>query len=454
MSSKIKNKTSKTFPQGGIHPADRKLSADKPIVRLSLPETVVIPLSQHIGAPVECLAKPGDEVKTGQCLGKATGPISAHIHSSVTGKVLKIEEVMNVNGYKCQAVRIEVQEDQWLDGLNVPADPLIDTRLDPDQIAQQVFDMGVVGMGGAMFPAHVKLKVPEGKKAEYLLINGVECEPFLTADHRLMLEQGREILCGIRIILKALGLRRAMIGIEDNKPDAIAALTELCQDEDAISVEPLKVWYPQGGERQLVKALVNREIPPPPKGLPIDVGCVVFNIGTVFAIYEAVKKNKPLIERVVTVTGEDVSSPGNFLVRIGTPVSALIQAAGGIPETTGKLISGGPMMGKSLPSANVPVNKGMSGILVVPQREALRKPVLNCIRCARCVSTCPLGLEPYLLMTLAEKRLFDRADQEKVLNCCECACCCYICPANRPLVDYIRLGKNTVLKNRKIRGKA
>ena len=445
----MNNRHPKTFPQGGVHPADSKLSADKPLIRLPLPKTVAIPIAQHIGAPAAPLVKAADFVKTGQLIARAEGFISANIHSSVTGKVKKIDAVKDVTGYKRPAFIIDVQEDEWLDGIDRTPDLIKDITVERDDIAGRIAAAGIVGLGGATFPSHVKLSPPKDKKAEFLLINGVECEPYLTADHRLMLEKCEEIMVGVQILLKGLGIDQAYIGIEDNKPDAVEILSAAARNYPGIKIEPLKVWYPQGGERQLVKALTGREIPPPPKGLPIDVGCVVFNVGTVFAVYEAVQKNKPLIERVVTITGPAVKNPSNFWVRVGTPLHELIEAAGGLPEKTGKIISGGPMMGKAVDSADMPVTKGTSGILVLPDDQAKRKPVQNCIRCAKCVSACPLGLEPYLLMALVDRQQLDRAFDERVLNCCECACCSFACPSNRPLLDYIRLGKAAVLKKLK-----
>ncbi|MGC9352918.1 MAG: electron transport complex subunit RsxC, partial [Mariniphaga sp.] len=298
------------------------------------------------------------------------------------------------------------------------------------------------GLGGATFPTHVKLVPPKGMKADVLLINGVECEPYLTSDHRLMLEKTEEILVGTQLLMKALNVEKAVIGIENNKPDAIQKLTERAKEYKGVSVTALKVKYPQGGEKQLIKAVTGREVPS--GGLPIAVGAVVNNVGTAFAVYEAIQKNKPLFERVVTITGKAVSKPSNFLVKIGTPTSALIEAAGGLPEDTGKVISGGPMMGRAIASLNVPVTKGTSGILLMEKEESKREPVIACIRCSRCVSVCPMGLEPYLLMTLSEKQIFDRAEEDKIMDCIECGSCSYTCPSNRPLLDYIRFGKGKV----------
>lgn len=436
----------KTFPVGGIHPHDHKLSADKPVTPLSLPETVIIFFSQHIGAPAEPVVKPGDKVKAGQLIAQSAGFISANIHSSVSGTVQKFDQVMDANGYQKTAAVIKVDGDDWADGIDITPELKTEITASPDEIRKKVQEAGVVGLGGAAFPTHVKLGIPPGKNAEILLINGVECEPYLTSDHRLMLESGQEILTGIRIALKALGLNKAVIGIENNKQDAVEHLKNLIADDNQIEVQALKVWYPQGGERQLVKAITGREIPPPPKGLPIDVGAVVLNVATCKAVYDAVQKNKPLVERVVTVTGKSVENPSNFLVRLGVSVRTLIEAAGGVPDNTGKIISGGPMMGKALNTLDCPVTKGTGGIVMFDEAVSHRAEVADCIRCAKCISACPLGLEPYLMMALVEKNMMDRAEVEKITNCCECACCTYMCPSNRPLLDYIRLGKTAVLK--------
>jgi len=288
------------------------------------------------------------------------------------------------------------------------------------------------------------LSIPRGKKAEYLIINGVECEPYLTSDHALMLEKGEEIMVGIQILKKALNVDKAVIGIENNKTDAIRNLKMLAQKYPGITVSVLEVKYPQGGEKQLIKAILNREVPS--GGLPVDVGVVAFNVGTAFAVYEAVQKNKPLFERIVTVTGKSLKQPANLRVRIGTPLASLIEAVGGIPDDTGKIIAGGPMMGKAIASLDVPVVKGSSGIVLLSEKESLRGKIQPCIRCSKCVEACPMGLEPYLLMPLFQKSLFERLEEEKVMDCMECGCCSFTCPADRPLLDYIRLGKAQVGK--------
>jgi Na+-translocating ferredoxin:NAD+ oxidoreductase subunit C len=434
----------KTFKKGGIHPAENKFSAGHPIRVLPLPESVSIPVSQHIGAPSDPVVKKGDQVKTGQIISKSTGFVSANIHSSVTGTVTRIDNIMDSSGYKRLAVTIDVAEDQWEEGIDTTGVLVKQIKADAPEIIGKILKSGVVGLGGATFPSHIKLTVPQGKTADVLIINGVECEPCLTSDHRLMLEKGEELMVGVQLLMKALNVKRAIIGIENNKSDAIRHLGALSENYPGTEIVALQVKYPQGGEKQLIKALLNREVPS--GGLPIDVGTVVHNVGTAYAVYEAVQKEKPLIERVITVTGKSVSNPSNFLVRIGTPVSYLISAAGGLPAGTGKVVNGGPMMGKALNTLDVPVTKGTSGILIIPDSESTRKPELNCIRCARCVAACPMGLEPFLLMAASKNKKWDLVENERILDCMECGSCSYICPSRRQLLDYIRLGKWTVSK--------
>jgi Na+-translocating ferredoxin:NAD+ oxidoreductase subunit C len=434
----------KTFPTGGVHPPENKLTSNCPIQVLPLPQSVAIPVSQHIGAPANIIVNKGDSVKTGQVIAESKGFVSAFIHSSVSGKVNKIDTVIDSTGYRQTAVFIDVEGDEWIDTIDRTDEIVTEIKLSSEEVIKKCLQSGIVGMGGATFPSHVKLTVPAGKKCDVLIINGVECEPYLTSDHRLMLERGEEVLIGASIIMRALNVTRAMIGIENNKRDAIAHMTNLATAFKGITVHPLKVKYPQGAEKQLIKALINREVPS--GRLPLDVNTVVHNVGTAFAVYEAVQKNKPLFERVVTITGKSLAKPGNYMVRTGTSVSKLIEAAGGMPEDTGKIVSGGPMMGKALSGVDVPVVKGTSGIILFPQSESQRTDSKPCIRCAKCVSACALNLEPYLLMTLSEKGLFERAEKERITDCMECGSCSFACPAGRPLLDYIRLGKSTVIK--------
>jgi len=432
----------RTFKLGGVHPEENKISAGAAIEFLPPPATVSIPVGQVLGAPSKPLVEKGAKVKVGQLIAKGESFISANVHASVSGTVKGIDEVTDTSGYRRKAIIIAVEGDEWDESIDRSPEIKYECALSADDIIKKINEAGIVGLGGATFPTHVKLKVPQGKKAEVLIINGVECEPYLTSDHRLMLEKGEELLVGTSILMKALQVDRGLIGIENNKPDAIAHLTTLAQKFKGIEIVPLKVKYPQGGEKQLIKALINREVPS--GKLPIDVGTVVQNVGTTFAVYEAVQKNKPLFERIVTVTGKSVKKPSNFLVRIGTPVSALIEKAGGLPEDTGKIISGGPMMGKTLNSLETPVVKGMSGLLIMRKSEAKRIGTVNCIRCARCVSVCPMGLSPYLLAVLAEQSEWEPAEKGRIMDCIECGSCMYICPSGRPLLDYMRVGKSKV----------
>ena len=433
----------KTFSRGGVHPPEHKLSAGSKIIELPPPEVAVIPVSQHLGAPAKVLVNRGDQVKVGQLIAESSGFVSTNIHSSVSGKVLKVDQFMDSSGYRKMAVQIQVEGDQWIETIDRSDDLVRNSVLPAEDIRKKILEAGIVGLGGATFPSHVKLMVPQGKTAECLIINGVECGPYLTADHALMMERTEELFSGIQLLMKGLGVEKAIVGIENNKPDAIERMKDITKGSN-VSVQGLKVKYPQGGEKQLVQAILKREVPS--GGLPIDVGVVVFNVGTAHAVYEAVMKNRPLIDRVVTVTGKGLEKPSNFLVRVGTPVSSLIEKTGGLPEQTAKVINGGPMMGKALSTLDVPVVKGSSGILLVDENEARRKEVKPCIRCTKCVTVCPMGLEPYLLMTLSEKSLFERMEPEKVMDCIECGSCSYTCPCSRPLLDYIRLGKAEVGK--------
>ena len=433
----------RTFRIGGIHPPENKLSAGKKITALDTPKQVVIPLGQHIGAPAQAVVKKGDLVKVGTLLAKAGGFVSANIHSSVSGKVNKIDDVVDASGYRRPAIYIDVEGDEWEETIDRSATLVKECALSSKEIIDKIAAAGIVGMGGATFPTQVKLMPPPGNKAEIVIINAVECEPYLTADHSLMLEKGEEILVGVSILMKAVNVSRAVIGIENNKPDAIAHLRKLAADYKGIEIMPLQMKYPQGGEKQLIDAVIRRQVKS--GALPISEGALVQNVGTAYAVYEAVQKNKPLFERVVTVTGKALTSPSNFLVRIGTPIRCLIDAAGGMPENTGKIISGGPMMGKALASVDAPVCKGSSGVLLLTRGESAPKPARDCIRCGKCVNVCPMGLNPTLLMTATEFQNWELAEKNHITDCIECGSCSYTCPANRPLLDRIRLGKGTVM---------
>ncbi len=432
----------KTFKIGGIHPKERKISAGKAIQPLAIPDQVIIPLAQHIGAPCQPVVKRGDAVKVGTLIGKTVGFVSANIHSPVSGTVMKLDKALDASGYRRDAVYIKVEGDEWEDGIDCTDTLVKESTLSSKEIIDKIAAAGIVGMGGATFPTHVKLTPPPGTKAEILIVNGVECEPYLTSDHQLMMEKTDEILVGTTLVMKALNVQKAIIGIENNKKDALAQFRKRVKAYPHIHVEALKVQYPQGGEKQLIDALLGRQVPS--GALPVSVGAVVQNVATIFAIYEAVQKNKPLVERVVTVTGKEVKHPCNIRARVGVPIHLLIDAAGGLPETTGTIISGGPMMGKSLPSTDIPVTKGTSGILLIPSLEAKRKAMKECIRCSKCLTACPMGLNPTLLMNLTEYEVWDRAEKNAITDCIECGSCSYTCPSDRPLLDYIRLGKNKV----------
>ncbi len=437
----------KTFRIGGVHPAENKLSAASPIREAGLPKTAVFSMFQHIGAPAKPVVEKGQDVKVGTLLAEAGGFVSAPVYSSVSGKVQKIDSVLDASGTRRTAVYVQVEGDEWEDGIDrsstletLDAHP----ELDGKTIIEKIKRAGVVGLGGATFPCHVKLSPPPGCKAGCVIINAVECEPYLTADHRLMLESPDEILVGVTLIMKAVGVDKGYIGIESNKPDAIRLMTERASRYPNIEIVPLKTKYPQGGEKQLIDAVIGRQVPAPP-AIPINVGAVVQNVGTAFAIYEAVMKNKPLIDRIITVTGKSVSQPSNLRARIGMPFSQLIDECGGMPEDTGKIIGGGPMMGKALLSLEVPMTKGSSGLLFMTKEESRRTSPSPCIRCAKCVGACPMGLEPYLLSKLSAMEDWETAEKNGIVNCIECGSCQFTCPSHRPLLDMVRVGKATVM---------
>ncbi len=432
----------KTFSIGGIHPHENKLSVHQPIEVAKLPAKAIILLGQHIGAPAKPIVSKGDIVKVGTKIAEPVGFVSAAIHSSVNGKVAKIDSIIDVSGYAKPAIFIDVEGDEWEDVIDRSDTLIKECDLSSEEIIKKIADAGIVGLGGACFPTQIKLCPPPSYKAECVIINAVECEPYLTADHQLMLEHAEEIMVGITILMKAVKVNKAFIGIENNKTDAIALMTKIASTYAGIEVVPLKIKYPQGGEKQLIDAITKKQVSS--GALPISTGAVVQNVGTAFAVYQAVQKNKPLFERVVTVTGKSLVKPSNLLVRIGTPIKELIDACGGLPEDTGKIVGGGPMMGKALMNIDVPTAKGSSGILILSSKEAKRGEMQTCIRCAKCVSVCPMGLEPYLLSALSENGDFERMENEKIMDCIECGSCQFTCPAYRPLLDFCRLGKAKV----------
>ena len=435
----------KTFPMGGVHPSDNKQwSKGSAIEAMELPDVVNIPLAQHIGAPATAVVKKGDSVVVGQLIAEPTGFMSTAIHAPISGTVTAVDMQVNGQGLRQMMITIKREGDEWDAAIDRSEALVTECNLEPKAIIEKIKAAGIVGMGGATFPTHVKLSIPDGKRAEILIINGVECEPYLTSDYRTMLERGEQLVVGVRILMRAIGVTKAVIGVEANKPDAVKHLQTILAGATDIKVQMLKTQYPQGGEKQLIAAVTGREVPAPP-ALPIDVGAVVCNASTAVAVYEAVQKNKPLIERVVTVTGSAVPAPKNLLTRFGTPVEALIAKCGGLAEGDVKVINGGPMMGRALSNIGMPVMKGCSGITIMVGDAAKRGVESACIKCAKCVEACPMGLEPYLLSKQARKKAWDAMEANDITSCIECGCCQFTCPANIPLLDYIRLGKQTVM---------
>ena len=442
----------RTFRIGGVHPEENKLTHDAVTQVAALPKQAIYPLSQHIGAPAKPVVKKGDKVKVGTMIAEAGGFVSAPIFSAVSGTVFKVDTAIDATGYRKPVIIINVEGDDWEETIDrsdkletVESHP----ELTPEEIINRVKAAGVVGMGGACFPTFIKLTPPPTAKAECVIINAVECEPYITADFRLMMEKADEILIGLQLLMMAAKVNVGYIGIETNKMPAIDLLTQKCAEKFAgsqfnVEVVPLKQRYPQGGEKQLVDAVIRRQVPAPP-AIPVNVGAIVQNVGTAYAVYEAVMKNKPLFERYTTVTGKQLAHPGNFLVRMGTPMKELIDACGGMPEGDNKLLAGGPMMGKALTSTEVPICKGTNSVTIISGEEAGRKEPQPCIRCAKCVSACPMGLEPYLLAKISEVHNWERAEHEDIVSCIECGSCQFTCPAHRPLLDNIRQGKGTVM---------
>jgi Na+-translocating ferredoxin:NAD+ oxidoreductase subunit C len=443
----------RTFRIGGVHPEENKLTADNPVVAASLPNTAVFLLSQHIGAPAKPVVSRGEKVKVGTLLAEAGGFVSAPIYSSVSGTVAKIDTVPDATGYRRPAIYVNVEGDEWEETID-RTDTLETLSAHPELTAEEIIARikraGVTGMGGAGFPTFIKLTPPPTAKAECVILNGVECEPYITADYRLMVEHADEILVGLDLLMKAVGVEKGYVGIEENKPEAITLFSEKTTDDPRIVVVPLKQKYPQGGEKQLVDAVMRRQVPAPP-AIPVNVGAVVQNVGTAFAVYQAVMKHKPLFERYTTVTGKHLKQPGNYLVRIGTPFAQLIETCGGLPEGENKVLAGGPMMGKAIVSLEVPVCKGTNSITVLTGNDAHRKAAQPCIRCGKCVDACPMGLEPYLLATLSSLKDYERLEKEDVTSCISCGSCQFTCPSHRPILDNILQGKGEVMRKIKAR---
>ena len=431
----------KTFSHGGIYPVEHKeLTAAKPIRRIPFAPQLIVPLSQHKGAPAKPLVTPGQEVVRGEPIAEAGGFVSVPMHAPATGRVKAIELWPTAEGPKAPAILIDVYEAATQEVLyESPVDPL---GMTPEQIVQAVQDAGLVGLGGATFPSHVKMKPPKGKTIRTVVINGCECEPYLTCDHRIMLEQTDAVLLGVRIVMRATGAQRAIIGVEDNKLDAVSVLRAKLPADGTITAEAVESRYPQGAEKMLVESLLGQQIPE--GGLPADLGVAVYNVGTVAQMGALLPRGRGLIERVVTVSGPGVERPGNYLVPLGTPLQFLLDFAG----TTGdanEVILGGPMMGMTVASMEVPVTKGVSGVVVYERDDPDQKKrfVFPCIKCSRCVDACPMHLNPSMLGQLAQVRDYARMESEFHLNTCfECGCCAYVCPSNIPLTQYFRIAKS------------
>ena len=435
-----------TFSIGGIHPADSKLARNRKIEVLPLPPKVYVSMFQHLGAQAKPIVAPGDKVKAGQIIAEPGGFISAYVHSPVSGTVKSVAPRKDLAGYNVMHVEIDVEGDEWAEGIDLSPELVTAIPEDREFILDRIKMNGVVGLGGATFPTHVKLNPPPGKKADCLILNGAECEPYLTSDFRILLERTDEIVVGAAVMQKVLGDCPCVIGIEENKPEAIAAVrasvARLAYPD--IRVEVLKKRYPQGGEKQLIDAVMHRQVRS--GGLPIDVGAVVQNVATSLAVYEAVQKNKPLVTNTLTVTGDclPVARQHNYLFRIGMPLSYIAEQAGGVPEGAVKMVSGGPMMGKAIANLDAATVKGSSSILYLSD-VTRRKPEGPCIRCGRCADACPMGLEPFLLRKLYAAGDAAALEKNAVHDCIECGCCLYSCPANIPLLDNIRLAKAQVM---------
>ncbi len=440
----------RTFRIGGVHPDDNKISRECPITPLPAPPTVYISVAQHIGAPAKPVVAPGDRVLTGQVIAEPGGFVSAYIHSSVTGTVKSVAPRADLAGNPVMSIEIAVEPDQWAPGIDTSDTLVTDIPEDNKAILDAIRSGGVVGLGGATFPTHVKLMPPPGSKCERLIINGCECEPYLTSDFRTLLEKGEQVVVGAAIIKQVLGNVPCTIGIEENKPEAIAHIREVIEGLKAVSpkfdgieVLPLKMRYPQGGEKQLIDAVMRRQIGS--GALPISVGAVVQNVATALAVYDAVQKGRPIIDNSVTVTGKCFPRQANLLVRVGTPLSYIIDHLGGFPAEAAKVISGGPMMGKAVSNLEAATVKGTSALLFLTEKETRREKETACIRCGKCADACPMGLEPFLLVRLSKAGDLDALEQNAVQDCIECGCCLYSCPARIPLLDRIRLGKADVM---------
>ncbi len=435
-----------TFPKGGVHPPKYKISTDCAIVDAPIPPQVYIPLQQHKGKAAIPVVEKGDKVKVGTLLAKADGDFSANIHSSVSGEVKSIDFVIGENGYPEKVVSIKTEGDEWLENIDRSPEIISEISKDKDDILEIIKQSGIVGLSGAGFPTPIKLNVPEGKKIDTLIINGIECEPYLTSDDRVMQEKAEEIVVGAKILNKVLGIQNALIAVDENKPKAIAALKKVTSRYVGVNVVVCRTKYPQGSEKQLIRAVAGREVPS--GKLPADVGCIVQNVSTVFAIYEAVQKNKPLVERTLTLSGENIQNPAVVRVRLGTPASFVLNQMNIDVSAAGKVVFGGPMMGVSAVNIDAPITKMTGGILVFQDDMAYKPEETECIRCSRCVSACPMGLQPFLIANYVKDANFAELKKLQIMNCIECGSCAYICPAKIPLLDYCKLGKIEIRKQK------
>jgi electron transport complex protein RnfC len=433
--------------KGGIHPPENKhITEEFQFTNLSIPQLCYVPLQQHIGAPAKPVVEVGDSVEEGQLIGAAEGFVSANVHAPIPGKVIEITS-HPVSGGFSETIVIEAEGAFSASGKQ--GESVDWTGISKDEILNKVRDAGIVGLGGAAFPTSVKLSPPPEKSIDTLVINGAECEPYLTVDDMLMKSFPEEIFKGVQITLKVLGIEKAVIGIEDNKGEAAKKLQETLNSlnlPEKITVVPLKTKYPQGAEKQLIYSLLGREVPS--KGLPMDIGVVVQNVGTILAIYEAVVLNKPLFERYITVSGTMINKPGNFKVRIGTKLSDIVEECGGLKGDPAKIVLGGPMCGASINNLDIPVVKGTSGVLFLSEKESSVDEYLPCIRCGKCVAECPVGLVPCDIGTAVEMNRLDIAEGLNPYDCIMCSSCAYSCPAKRPLSHFIKLAQER-LKQKK-----
>ncbi|MFW6256620.1 MAG: electron transport complex subunit RsxC [Bacillota bacterium] len=434
-----------TFKQG-IHPQYKEeLTWQKPLQKADRPERVIIPLQQHIGAPCKPLVEKGDHVDMGQKIGDTDSFVSAPVHASISGTVENIEEVRSPSGDKVPAVIIAAdEEDKLVYDFEFPEYPENASRED---IMNIIREAGITGMGGAMFPTHVKINVPEEKEIDCFILNGAECEPYLTIDERIMMERTDEIIAGMKFLMKVIDVQRGIVAIEDNKKEAIKIFKEKVAEEENIEVKVFATKYPQGGEKMLIEAVLDREVPV--GGLPLDVGVVVNNVMTAAAVSDAVCKGQPLIERPICVTGEGIKNPGNYIARIGTPVKELIEQAGGFSGKPGKVIVGGPMMGVAQKDLDAPLIKGSSGIVVLPEDMTADEFTRPCIKCARCVDACPVFLMPTKLMNFVKEDMYEKAEKFQLESCIECGSCAYVCPSKIPLVHYFQLGKAELMARKR-----